>query len=509
VDTTKTTTHIGLCAGYGGIELGLKRIIPNLRSVALCEIEAYACANLVAKMEAGLMEPAPIWTDLKTFPWESFRDRVDILTGGYPCQPFSAAGKRLGTEDPRHLWPFIASGIRLLRPRLCFFENVEGHISLGLREVVGELESMGYKVSWGIFSAREVGAPHQRKRVFIMAHLKCEGLEGLYKWYTPSEQTQLVGADSGASCQRSAWEGCELANSSSVKQRATGLSSVRICGFRIQEQERIQHQSSNCGKGSIEIWPSRPGEPQHGWEPPRVVGNSKHNGLPTKQIIRSNEETSDEWREEEPKQARQLEGADRSANVPSIQGCTSRSELANSNSTQPSEGRGNNGEVPQVPAGEWTDECAALSGGEGEPRGEEVLGNSTTEGLQGCRAVIEMDRESRGTEGEGSESAPSAAFSSDAHGGEAMGNAASERLQRREQPSAAWTSTNPTSTASRTRQAEPSMGGNPDGTADRLDYAQLCVTCDNRTDELRLLGNGVVPATAERAFRTLLNELNT
>ncbi len=329
MDTTKTTTHLGLCAGYGGIELGLKRVIANLRSVALCEIEAFACANLVAKMEAGLMEPAPIWTDLKTFPWESFRDRVDILTGGYPCQPFSAAGKRLGTEDPRHLWPYIASGIRLLRPKLCFFENVEGHISLGLREVIGELEQMCYKVSFGIFSAREVGAPHQRKRVFIMAHLKCDGLERLYKWYTPSEQTQLVGADSGSGCQRSAW-------------------------------------------------PSRPGEAQHGWEPPRVV--------------------------------------------------------ANSNSTQPSEGRGNNGEVPQVPAGEWTDECAALSGGEGEPRGEEVLGNG---------------------------------------------------------------------------QTEPSLGGDFDGTSDRMDYAELCVTCDNRTDELRLLGNGVVPATAERAFRTLLEELIT
>jgi len=169
VDTTKTTTHLGLCAGYGGIELGLKRVIANLRSVALCEIEAYACANLVAKMEAGLMEPAPIWTDLKTFPWAEFSGKVDILTGGYPCQPFSAAGKRLGTEDPRHLWPYIASGIRLLQPRMCFFENVEGHISLGLREVIGELESMGYKVSWGIFSAAEVGAWHERRRVFILA----------------------------------------------------------------------------------------------------------------------------------------------------------------------------------------------------------------------------------------------------------------------------------------------------------------------------------------------------
>jgi DNA (cytosine-5)-methyltransferase 1 len=82
VDTTQTITHIGLCAGYGGIELGLKRVLPTMRSVALCEIEAFAIANLVAKMEAGLMDPAPIWTDLKTFPWAEFRDKVDVLSGG-------------------------------------------------------------------------------------------------------------------------------------------------------------------------------------------------------------------------------------------------------------------------------------------------------------------------------------------------------------------------------------------------------------------------------------------
>ena len=163
MDTTKPVTHVSLCAGYGGIDLGLKRAIPNLRTIAFSEIEGFACANLVAKMEAGCLDAAPIWTDVKTFPWEEFRGKVDILSGGYPCQPFSAAGKRLGKDDPRHLWPWIADGIRVCRPAVCFFENVEGHISLGLREVVGELQSLGYQTAWGIFSAAEVGAPHQRK----------------------------------------------------------------------------------------------------------------------------------------------------------------------------------------------------------------------------------------------------------------------------------------------------------------------------------------------------------
>jgi DNA (cytosine-5)-methyltransferase 1 len=175
MDSAKTITHISLCAGYGGIDLGLKRAIPNLRTIAFSEIEAYACSNLVSKMEKGLLDAAPIWTNIKTFPWAKFCGKVDILSGGYPCQPFSSAGKRLGKDDPRHLWPYIANGIRSMQPRVCFFENVEGHITLGLREVIRELEQIGYRATWGIFSAREVGAPHRRKRIFIMAYAMCYG----------------------------------------------------------------------------------------------------------------------------------------------------------------------------------------------------------------------------------------------------------------------------------------------------------------------------------------------
>ena len=163
-------THVSLCAGYGGIDLGLRRCIPSLRTIAYSEIEAFACEVLLARMEGGQIDAAPIWPDVRSFPWEQFRDRVDILSGGYPCQPFSAAGKRLGQEDPRHLWPSIARGISILRPRLCFFENVEGHISLGLREVIDDLDGLGYAATFGVFSAAELGACHERKRLFILAY---------------------------------------------------------------------------------------------------------------------------------------------------------------------------------------------------------------------------------------------------------------------------------------------------------------------------------------------------
>lgn len=87
-----------------------------------------------------------------------------------PCQPFSLAGNRLGADDPRHLWPHVARIVREIAPEWCFFENVRGHVSLGLRDVRCELEEMGYRVKAGIFTASEVGAPHERARLFILAH---------------------------------------------------------------------------------------------------------------------------------------------------------------------------------------------------------------------------------------------------------------------------------------------------------------------------------------------------
>ena len=173
--TQELPTVLSLCTGYGGIERGLEFAGYQHRTVAHVEIEAFAAANLVAKMEAGQLVPAPVWTDLKTLPAHCFRDRIDVLTGGYPCQPFSAAGLRKGAEDLRHLWPYIYDHIRTIRPVRCFFENVEGHISLGLRDVIADLESLGYATTWGVFSASEVGAPHQRKRVYILAYASGAG----------------------------------------------------------------------------------------------------------------------------------------------------------------------------------------------------------------------------------------------------------------------------------------------------------------------------------------------
>ncbi len=96
MDTTKEFTHISTCAGYGGIDLGLRRVIENIRTIAYVEIEAFAVANLVAKIEEGELDAAPIWTNLKTFDAKPFLGKVDLLSGGISCQPFSSASNWKG-----------------------------------------------------------------------------------------------------------------------------------------------------------------------------------------------------------------------------------------------------------------------------------------------------------------------------------------------------------------------------------------------------------------------------
>lgn len=131
---------LSLCSGAGGLDLGVRMALPTTRTVCYVEIEAYAAEVLACRMEEGRLDSAPLWTDLRTFDGRPWRGAVDLVIGGYPCQPFSVAGARRGADDPRHLWPHIARILRELDRPCAFFENVSGHVSLGLREVRSELE---------------------------------------------------------------------------------------------------------------------------------------------------------------------------------------------------------------------------------------------------------------------------------------------------------------------------------------------------------------------------------
>lgn len=135
----------------------------NAKTVWVSEIDKYACKVIDARINK------PNIGNLKIVNWAEV-EPIDILTAGYPCQPFSQAGLRKGAQDERHLWPYIKEAISILRPKYVILENVRGHFGLGFREVLSDLASIGYDARWTLVRASEVGAPHRRERLFILAY---------------------------------------------------------------------------------------------------------------------------------------------------------------------------------------------------------------------------------------------------------------------------------------------------------------------------------------------------
>lgn len=187
---------LSLCAGYGGLDLGLQLAEPGFHTRCFVEVDPDAQAALVAGMVGGNLpdlaehgagpsrtgstattgrrarsfQPAPVWDDLRTFVGDGWRGHIDTILAGYPCQPFSAAGQRRGEDDERHLWPDIERIVGEIDPEWLFFENVAGHVSLGLETVLRRIWHMGFTPAAGLFSAGETGTAHERLRVFIVAH---------------------------------------------------------------------------------------------------------------------------------------------------------------------------------------------------------------------------------------------------------------------------------------------------------------------------------------------------
>ena len=171
---------LGLCDGYGGMSLGLKLALGDgIRTVARVERDAYAAAVLVARMEESRLDQAPVWDDLETFDGGAWRGCVDLITAGFPCQPFSAAGRREGVDDDRWLWPAIGRIIRDVGPRFVFLENVPGLVQHGLPHVLADLADLGFDAEWGLLAASDVGAPHRRQRFWLVAALADTDRDGL------------------------------------------------------------------------------------------------------------------------------------------------------------------------------------------------------------------------------------------------------------------------------------------------------------------------------------------
>lgn len=168
---------LALCAGAGGFELGLSLALGDAyRTVGYVERDAYAAAALVARMADQALDDAPVWDDLGTFDGRPWRGAVDIVAAGFPCPPFSSAGKRRGTDDTRWIWPLIGGVVRDVAPRFVFLENVPGLLVpaagqlAGIGHVLRDLAALGFDAEWERLSAADCTAPHLRKRVFILAY---------------------------------------------------------------------------------------------------------------------------------------------------------------------------------------------------------------------------------------------------------------------------------------------------------------------------------------------------
>jgi DNA (cytosine-5)-methyltransferase 1 len=157
-----TLTVGSLFSGIGGLDLGLERAGMNV--IWQSEIDPYACRVLKKHWPE-----VPNYGDIKQINWGDVV-QPDVVCGGYPCQPFSTAGKRQGENDPRHLWPWVREAISQLRPQYAILENVRGHLTMGGTTVIGELAAIGYDCEWRVVSAASVGANHRRDRIIIVAY---------------------------------------------------------------------------------------------------------------------------------------------------------------------------------------------------------------------------------------------------------------------------------------------------------------------------------------------------
>lgn len=160
--------ELALFAGAGGGILGGKLL--GWRTICAVERDKYAASVLIQRQNDGHLEPFPVWSDVCTFDGRPWAGRVDVVSGGFPCQDISSAGKGEGIEGARSgLWMEMARIIGEVRPRFVFVENSPALTSRGLGRVLGDLASMGFDAEWGVVGAHHAGAPHKRDRIWIVA----------------------------------------------------------------------------------------------------------------------------------------------------------------------------------------------------------------------------------------------------------------------------------------------------------------------------------------------------
>jgi len=228
-----------LCTGYGGLDLAVETFF-NAEMVWCAENDKYASKVIESRFNK------PNLGDIKQIDWGSI-EPIDILTAGYPCQPFSHAGHRKGENDERHIWPHILKGISILRPKFIILENVRGHLSLGFKEVLSDLAQNGYDAKWRIVRASDVGAPHQRARLFIIAYSNSEGLQRT--WHKADDLTDGFTSNTNCdACEESRRADREISTKSKGLQAGQDIGQARSehkCSCKASCNTNNQYQSYN------------------------------------------------------------------------------------------------------------------------------------------------------------------------------------------------------------------------------------------------------------------------
>ena len=282
-------THtLSICTGYGGIELGLKPLMPRIRTVCYVENEVGASKILGARIRDGILDDAPIWTDLRTFDAKAWRGKIHLVTGGFPCQPHSIAGRKRGADDPRELSGEVLRIAEELGCPTLFLENVETIKRFYWDTIRPQLHRLGYKTKEGIFSAEEAGAPHRRRRFFILAYhdnsrVSTFGYEGQQEWSERTEERQdrslseLAGQGQGAQLENTIVNGNRggsqglyqddrTRRSDSTVQ--TQRSSINLGDTSIERLEGngFARQTKSCERSrTVPLYPPRPDDTR-GWE---------------------------------------------------------------------------------------------------------------------------------------------------------------------------------------------------------------------------------------------------
>jgi len=191
----RNMNELALFAGAGGGILGGKLL--GWRTVCAVEWEPYPASVLCARQNDKILPLFPIWDDVQTFDGKPWRGIVDVVSGGFPCQDISAAGKGAGiTGERSSMWKHMARIIGEVQPRYVFVENSPMLTLRGLGTVLGDLSEMGFDAEWGVISASDVGANHKRDRIWIVAHSHSFGRRwrkkfGQSPWYTPRQSVSI------------------------------------------------------------------------------------------------------------------------------------------------------------------------------------------------------------------------------------------------------------------------------------------------------------------------------